>query len=93
MKNVLHFVCMSQPVGRHAGSFSLLYTKHVMRFTQVENYYLHILQISTFNKMIKNQSIRPHKHLESFDKNILQLSTKFCQEYRFDDTFLRILYL
>ena len=64
-----------------------------MRFTQVENYYLHILQISTFNKMIKNQSIRPHKNVESFDKNILQLSTKFCQEYRFDDTFLRILYL
>ena len=57
MRNISTFVCMSQPVGKHAGSFSfyILNTHPALHIR--ENRYLHTLQISTFYKMIKNQII------------------------------------
>ena len=64
MRNISTFVCMSQPVGKHAGSFSfyILNTHPALHIR--ENRYLHTLQISTFYKMIKNQLFRKPNFVE-----------------------------
>ena len=79
MRNISTFVCMSQPVGKHAGSFSfyILNTHPALHIR--ENRYLHTLQISTFYKMIKNQLFRKPNFVEFSKKtfyNYLQISTK-----------------
>ena len=69
MRNISTFVCMSQPVGKHAGSFSfyILNTHPALHIR--ENRYLHTLQISTFYKMIKNQLFRKPNFVEFSKKH------------------------